>query len=58
MRDLLHSDRMPTIPDGPPIGDLFANLTLNWSTLAPVLSLLFGILFGTWLIMKVKRGSE
>lgn len=58
MRDLLHSDRMPDIPDGPPISDLFANLALNWGTLTPVLSLLFGIIFATWLAVKIKKKSE
>ncbi|WP_170948158.1 hypothetical protein [Paenibacillus sp. 7516] len=55
---MLHSDRMPEIPAGPPISDLFANLALNWSTLMPVLAILFGTIFGTWLLMKVKRNTD
>ena len=61
MNELLHSDRMPVIPQGPPVTDLFANLGQNWSVLSPALSLLFGILFGSFLIMKIVkhvRGSD
>ncbi|RJG23303.1 hypothetical protein DQX05_13815 [Paenibacillus thiaminolyticus] len=49
----LHSDKMPKIPDGPPVTDLFANLANNWYHLGTVLVVLFGTLFGTWLLRKV-----
>lgn len=47
------SDLMPSIPQSFDIRDLFANLQLNWTTLMPVLALLFGILFATYLVRKV-----
>lgn len=41
------------IPPGPPIDDLFANLGHNWDTLWPVLAVLFGVLFGSFVLNKV-----
>lgn len=35
------------------MGDLFGNFALNWETLSPALWVLFGVLFGTWLVKKV-----
>jgi hypothetical protein len=52
---------MPEIGFHPPMGDVFSNLTLNWSTLSPVLYLLFGTIFGTWLLKKfidTYRGND
>ncbi|MMZ67710.1 hypothetical protein D3C76_316240 [compost metagenome] len=49
--------RMPSdlIQSSPPISDLFANLGHNWSTLSPVLSLLFGIIFATYVVNKILK---
>lgn len=55
MLDVLKSPNMPRIPQSADVADLFANLRLNWSTLSPVLYLLFGILFIFWLALKAKR---
>lgn len=46
---------MPDITWAPPVGDLISNFTHNWGTLMPVLVLLFGILFGTFVIRKVYK---
>lgn len=39
----------------PPIEDLFANFALNWSTLSPVLYLLFGTLTAFFFIGLVLK---
>lgn len=44
---------MPGIPYSPDIRDLFANLQLNWSTMMPILVVLFGVIFGTFLAKKI-----
>ncbi|MNW41500.1 hypothetical protein D3C74_186410 [compost metagenome] len=47
--------RMPSdlIPASPPVDDLFANLGHNWTTLWPALAVLFGVLFGTFVLNKI-----
>jgi hypothetical protein len=53
------SDKMPTInPNMYDINDLFANFTNNWYHLRFVLSLLFGIIFGFFLIKKVLESMD
>jgi hypothetical protein len=47
------SPDMPQIPYSPPIEDLLSNFAHNWHTLGPVLWVLFGTLFGTFLVKKV-----
>lgn len=57
----MSSENMPNIPFSPPIGDLFANFGHNWNTLMPVLVVLFGIIFATFVIKKVMnrlRGED
>lgn len=52
---------MPDIPVMSNIGDLFANFNKNWSTLTPVLSLLFGTLLGFFfigLLVKLYRDEH
>jgi len=44
---------MPEIPESPPIQDLFSNFAHNWNTLMPALAVLFGVLFGGWVIRKI-----
>lgn len=51
----MHSQSVPTIPYSPPIADLFANFTHNWGTLSPVLAVLFGVIFGTFVIRKILK---
>lgn len=50
----LRSNLMPDIPRSPSVTDLFANFALNWKTLWPVLTILFGIIFFGWLLKKIK----
>lgn len=45
--------RMPPVPQGPPVDDLFSNLSHNWVTLWPALAVLFGVLFGSFVLNKV-----
>jgi uncharacterized membrane protein len=52
-----HSDLMPLIPNMYDIKDLFANFANNWYHLRFVLSLLFGISFGFFLIRKILEGG-
>lgn len=57
----LRSDRMPEIPAGPSIGDLFSNLSNNWSMMSPALYLLFGVMFGSYILMRIfkrVRGTD
>lgn len=49
---------MPEIPKSAEIGDLFANFAVNWGTLMPVLVLLFGILFGSFVAIRIKKNME
>jgi len=54
---MLHSVNIPSVPKN--IGtsemtDLFRNFDLNWSTLSPVLFLLFGVLFGFYVAYRIK----
>lgn len=59
----LVTDRMPTF-DGPKMfsmGDLFSNMNQNWGTLTPVISILFGVIFGAFVAVKVMakiRGDD
>ncbi len=46
----LHSDKVPDVTYRPPISDLFAYFSFNWSTLWPALALLFGVLFAFFAI--------
>lgn len=50
--------RIPAVPGNFDITELFANLTHNWNTLGPALWVLFGIMFGGWLIRKIIRGVK
>jgi hypothetical protein len=57
---MLHSDNIPDVSYRPNIGDLFSNFSLNWSTLSPVLYLLYGVLAGFFLLgllIKLYRGE-
>ncbi len=54
---MLDSVNIPNVPKN--IGtsemtDLFRNFDLNWSTLSPVLWLLFGVLFGFYVAYRIK----
>lgn len=52
---------MPEIPYSPPIQDLFANFQHNWATLTPVLAVLFGILFFSFVakkLIKIFKGDD
>lgn len=55
-------DRMPVWSDSSfSMGDLFSNTGHNWDTLTPVISVLFGVMFGAWLlrmIIKRTRGDD
>lgn len=55
---MLDSPNIPDIPfklDSGKMNDLFANFTLNWTTLSPVLWLLFGTLFGFFVLKLLKN---
>lgn len=45
---------IPSISYRPEIGDLFANFALNWKTLLPVMAVLLGVYFGSYLAGKIK----
>jgi hypothetical protein len=51
----------PNIPDVPfeltsgLMNDLFRNFTLNWGTLSPVLWVLYGVLFGFFVLKLLKE---
>ncbi len=53
----LHSDKMPAVAPGPPVTDLFANFQHNWMVIAPAVTLMLGILFGTWFLRRVRGAS-
>ena len=43
------------------MSDLFANTGHNWNTLTPVISILFGVMFGAFIlrsIIKRTRGDD
>lgn len=50
----LHSDKIPKISYRPEIKDLFLFFGINWDTLWPVLALLFGTLFG-FFVLKIMK---
>ncbi|MFH5781822.1 hypothetical protein [Heyndrickxia oleronia] len=54
---MLHSENIPDIPfkvsDGK-MGDIFRNFAFNWDTLSPALWLLFGTLFGFFILKLLK----
>lgn len=55
---MLHSDKIPDVPTNIStleMTDLFQNFALNWSTLSSVLFLLFGTLFGFYVLKRVKQ---
>lgn len=52
------STNMPIIPNMYDINDLFANFTNNWWHLRHVFSLLFGIIFGFFLMRKIMEGMD
>ena len=53
--DDLHSSNSPNVQVGSLVPDLLANFAINWFTLSPVLVVLFGILFGFWLLRRFKE---
>jgi len=50
----LHSDKVPDIGYRPPISDLFMFFGINWNTLGPALWVLFGTLFGFFVLKILK----
>lgn len=50
----LHSDKVPDITYKPPIEDLFKFFGINWNTLSPALWVLFGTLFGFFVLKILK----
>lgn len=52
------STGVPTIPNMSDIRDLFANFGHNWSTLSPALWVLFGIIFGTFVLGKIIKNVK
>ena len=50
----LHSDKVPDITYKPPINDLFTFFGINWATLGPALWVLFGTLFGFFVLKIIK----
>jgi len=50
----LHSDKVPDVNYSPPIQDLFYFFGVNWGTLGPALWLLFGTLFGFFVLKILK----
>lgn len=51
---MLHSENIPDVTYSPDIHDLFFYFGINWSTLAPALYLLFGVLFGFFVLKILK----
>ena len=45
---------IPDVNVDAPISDLFANFWMNWGTLFPVVAILLGVFFATFLIRKLK----
>lgn len=50
---MLHSDNIPDVSYRPDIGNLFEYFAINWETLSPALWVLFGILFGFFVLRIV-----
>ncbi len=54
---MLNSPNIPNVPfqlsDGH-MSELFRNFMINWDTLSPVLWLLFGTLFGLFVVKLIK----
>lgn len=50
----LHSDKIPDIGYSPDISKLFMFFGINWDTLGPALWLLFGTLFGFFVLRLLK----
>ncbi len=51
----LHSELVPDVTYKPPIQDLFMFFGINWETLSPALWLLFGTLFGFFVLKMLKN---
>lgn len=49
---------IPSIPYSPPLQDLLSNLSHNWHTLGPALWVLFGIIFGTFVLKKIIKNVK
>ena len=50
----LHSEKIPEVDYSPHISDLFKFFGYNWTTLGPALWLLFGTLFGFFVLYLLK----
>lgn len=50
----LHSEKVPDITYKPPIEDLFMFFGINWNTISPALWVLFGTLFGFFVLKIIK----
>jgi len=52
---MLHSDKVPDVTYSPDINKLFYFFGINWETLSPALYVLFGVLFGFFVLKIMKN---